>query len=96
MQRQERNDRLRCELVDLFQRSVQPASLYFEELPFEVRFADLLAIANKRREICIGLRQAHHASDLEANFGVSLVPRENTRYTLTPDDTLVVVAEDDL
>ena len=75
---------------------LKPASLYFEELPAEVRFADLLAIANKRREICIGLRQARHAGDLEANFGVSLVPPKGSRYTLTADDALVVVAEDDL
>ena len=75
---------------------LKPASLYFEQLPAEVRFADLLAIANKRGEICIGLRQARHADDLEANFGVSLVPPKATKYTLMPDDALVVVAEDDL
>ncbi len=75
---------------------LKPASLYFETLPAEVRFADLLAIANKRREICLGVRQARHAGDLEANFGVSLVPPKGTTYTLNADDTLVVVAEDDL
>ena len=75
---------------------LKPASLYFAELPAEVRFADLLVMACKRREICIGVRQGRWASDLSANFGVSLVPDKGTRYTLTADDALVVVAEDEL
>jgi hypothetical protein len=75
---------------------LKPASLYFEELPLEVSFADLLAIANKRREICIGVREARRAADIYANFGVRLVPDKRTRYALTADDALVVVAEDEL
>lgn len=75
---------------------LKPASLYFETLPMEVRFGDLLAIANKRREICIGIREAHCAGDIDANFGVQLVPEKNTKYTLTAEDALVVVAEDEL
>ena len=75
---------------------LKPASLYFEKLPLEVRFGDLLAIANKRSEICIGIREARCADDIEENFGVRMVPDKNTSYTLTPEDALVVVAEDEL
>lgn len=75
---------------------LKPASLYFEKLPLEVRFGDLLAIANKRGEICIGIREAQYARDIDANFGVRMVPDKNTKYTLTAEDTLVVVAEDEL
>ncbi len=75
---------------------LKPASLYFEELPLEVSFADLLAIANKRGEICIGVREARAAADGDRNFGVRMVPEKTARYLLTADDTLVVVAEDEL
>ncbi len=75
---------------------LKPASLYFETLPLEVRCADLLAIANKRREICIGVREANCAANIEDNFGVRLVPDKNATYMLTADDALVVVAEDEL
>jgi Trk K+ transport system NAD-binding subunit len=75
---------------------LKPAALYFESLPLEVSFADLLAVANKRREICIGVREAARAADIDANFGVRLVPAKTTRYRLTADDALVVVAEDEL
>lgn len=86
---------------NLFQESgseiyLKPASLYFEDLPLEVGFGDLLAMANKRREICIGIREARCAADIDDNFGVRLVPDKRTRYNLTADDALVVVAEDEL
>ena len=58
--------------------------------------ASALAIANKRREICIGVREAARSTDIDANFGVRLVPAKTTRYRLTADDALVVVAEDEL
>lgn len=75
---------------------LKPASLYFEKLPLDVCFADLLEIANKRGEICIGIREARHAANGEENFGVRMVPEKAAKYTLTADDALVVVAEDEL
>ena len=75
---------------------LKPASLYFERCPIDVSFADIMAIAQKRNEICIGIRIHAHAEDIERNFGVYLIPEKNTRYHLQPNDTLVVVSEDEL
>jgi len=75
---------------------LKPASLYFENLPLKIRFGDLLAMANKRGEICIGIREAVHAGNINKNFGVKLVPDKNTLYNLNENDSLVVIAEDEL
>jgi len=86
---------------DLFQEDgseiyLKPASLYFEKLPLEVKFSDLMATANLRNEICIGLRLIDQAADKDKNFGVKLIPDKNSTYLITEGDSLVVVAEDEL
>ncbi len=74
---------------------LKPASLYFKDLPGEYSFADMMAIAQKRGEICIGLKITELESAIDQNFGVKLIPEKNTRYTLKPEDRLIVVAEDE-
>lgn len=86
---------------DLFQEDgseiyLKPASLYFEKLPLEVKFSDLMATANLRSEICIGLRLIDQAANKDKNFGVKLIPDKNSTYLITEGDSLVVVAEDEL
>lgn len=86
---------------DIFQEDgseiyLKPASLYFNALPTEVSFADLMAIAQKRREICIGIKVAAAEHDKSANNGITLIPEKNTQYVLQAKDQLVVVAEDEL
>lgn len=86
---------------DLFQEDgseiyLKPASLYFEKLPLEVKFSDLMATANLRNEICIGLRLGDQATNKDKNYGVKLIPEKNTTYLITAGDSLVVVAEDEL
>lgn len=87
---------------DIFQEEgseiyLKPAWLYFDKLPIEVSFADLMAQALKRDgEICLGYRLGELASDPERNFGVKLNPDKNVKITLNKNDTLVVLAEDDL
>lgn len=86
---------------DLFRESgseiyIKPASLYFEKLPQEVKFSDLMAIANLRKEICIGIRRYDKANSVDDNYGVTLIPEKNTTYSITAVDALVVVSEDEL
>ena len=63
---------------------LKPASLYFETCPTEVTFADCMAIAQKRSEICLGIKIKKEEPNEGANFGVRLVPEKNTKYTLRP------------
>jgi len=74
---------------------LKPASSYFEPLPVEVTFADCMGIAQKRKEVCLGVKIKAHEGDPEQNFGVKLIPEKNTPYTLEAGDCLVVVAEDE-
>ncbi len=87
---------------DLFQEEgseiyVKPAALYFENLPVTRTFADLMAVAQKRDdEVCIGYKLKSLEGDADENFGVKLIPLKDSEVTLTAEDCLVVVAEDDL
>jgi len=74
---------------------LKPASLYFEQTPVEVSFADCMGIAQKREEVCIGIKVKADERNEDANFGVDLIPEKNRKFTLQPDDCLVVVAEDE-
>lgn len=74
---------------------LKPASLYFKDLPGEYTFADMIEIAQVRGETCIGVKITSLERDMSANFGVKLIPEKNTKYTLGPDDCLIVVAEDE-
>jgi len=86
---------------DIFQEDgseiyLKPASLYFQSLPAEVSFADMMAIAQKRGEVCIGVKLRAYENDKTNNNGITLIPDKNTAYNLQRDDNLVVLAEDEL
>ena len=86
---------------DIFQEDgseiyLKPASLYFDDLPVEVTFADMIRIAQRRDEVCVGLKKKALENNKEANNGVQLIPEKNTVFTLKAEDSLVVVAEDEL
>ncbi len=75
---------------------LKPANLYFESLPIQVSFADMMAIAQQRGEVCIGVKVKALEKDKESNNGITLIPEKNTTYDLQLDDSLVVLAEDEL
>ncbi len=86
---------------DIFQEDgseiyLKPARLYFDELPAEVSFADMIRIAQKRDEVCIGVRVKAEELNNAANNGVTLIPEKNEVFEITAEDSLVVVAEDEL
>jgi hypothetical protein len=85
---------------DLFQAEgselyLKPEWLYLEQLPLQVSFADLMVLAQKRKEVCIGVKIGALERTSEKNYGVTLNPEKNTLYNITADDCLVVLAEDD-
>ena len=74
---------------------LKPAGLYLPELPTEVRFIDLMALASQRSEICLGIKVQADEGDADRNFGVTLIPPKDQTFTLGADDLLVVLAEDE-
>jgi Castor and Pollux, part of voltage-gated ion channel/Calcium-activated potassium channel slowpoke-like RCK domain len=75
---------------------VKPASLYFTSFPQEVAFADVMGLAAKREEVCLGIRKGDLSKDSSSNFGVRLnLPKDET-LTILESDFLVVLSEDEL
>jgi hypothetical protein len=84
---------------DIFQEDgseiyLKSASLYFDSLPAELSFADLMRIVQKRGEICIGVKVKADENSKEKNNGITLIPEKNTIYELREVDSGVVLAED--
>ncbi len=75
---------------------LKPASLYFDSLPVELSFAEMMAVAQKRSEVCMGVKIKSLESSREDNNGVALIPDKNSTFTLNAEDSLVVLAEDEL
>lgn len=74
---------------------LKSARLYCSELPCEIRFADAIAIAARRDEICLGIRLGAESRDARGNFGVRLNLPKGERIRLTGEDYFVVLAEDE-
>ncbi len=74
---------------------LKPADLYFTEFPVTATYADLIAMAHQRQEICLGVKLKGLERDAEKNYGIKLIPEKNREYTLNEDDALVVLAEDE-
>ena len=74
---------------------LKPLSVYFEDIPEEMTFADCMAIAQKREEICLGVKIKADEMDPDKNNGVKLIPEKNTKYSFKPEDCLVVLSEDE-
>lgn len=74
---------------------LKKASLYFDDLPAEVTFADMVCAAQKRGEICLGVQVAATSGSADSNFGITLNPAKDAKYKLTGRDCLVVLAEDE-
>ena len=58
-------------------------------------FADCMSIAQKREEICLGVKIKADEMDPDKNNGVKLIPEKNTKYSFKPEDCLVVLSEDE-
>ena len=53
-------------------------------------------MAQARSEICIGLKIKDEEANPRQNNGVKLIPDKNSYFELKPEDSLVVLAEDEL
>ena len=74
---------------------LKPLSVYFDDMPESLSFADCMAIALKRDEICLSIKIKELELKKDENFGVQLVPDKKKTYQLNGDDCLIVLAEDE-
>lgn len=86
---------------DIFQEDgseiyLKPLALYTDQFPLTATFADLIKLAQLRGEVCIGIKIKAEENNIEANSGVDLIPPKDMEFTLSAEDSLVVLAEDEL
>lgn len=74
---------------------LKPATLYLDELPARVAFADLIALALQRGEVCLGVKRKAHEDREDLNYGITLAPEKTGAWDLDAGDALVVLAEDE-
>ena len=86
---------------DIFKESgseiyVKPAGLYFDDFDRPLRFAELMAAAGGRSEVCLGMRRNNERHDSSKNFGIRLNIPKTEIVRIGPEDFLVVLAADEL
>lgn len=74
---------------------LKPAVYYFEDLPKELTFGDVIEAARLRGEICMGIQFNEDSRDPEKNFGVVLNLQKDQSIALSKDECLVVLSEDE-
>ena len=74
--------------------NIKPISLYFApEHLSKLTFADCVLAAQDRDELCIGVKTATITKNQK--FGINLLPELDQSFQFTPDDFLIVLAEDE-
>jgi len=74
---------------------IKPIGLYFNTIPNPLTIMDLIHAAQKRHEICIGLKIKSLEKNGDQNYGIILNPQKSRLFSLNDDDALVVLAEDE-
>ncbi len=74
---------------------LKPINYYFDTIPDEFTFADVMVAAFQREETALGVRQVASATNPSQNFGVTLIPEKMTTYRRADLTSIVVLAEDE-
>ncbi|MCH2303583.1 MAG: hypothetical protein MK438_11250, partial [SAR324 cluster bacterium] len=75
---------------------VKPISLYLTEYENEdISFDDCMLAAQKRSEVCFGVKIRAEEFDSSKSFGIYLIPNKKTTYRFQPGDSLITLAEDE-
>ena len=85
-------DLFRAEGSEIYLKS---AHVYFERLPVEVDFYDILGVVTQRGEVPFGYRIHKWANRSDLNFGIKLNPCKDKKILLDNDDQIIVVAENE-
>jgi len=65
---------------------------FFEFIPLRVSFADCIAAAQLRGEVCLGVKIEKQAGMPDKNYGLYLPPDKNFIFNLDKQDALVTFA----
>ena len=75
---------------------VKSVDLYFKEFENkEINFADCMLAAQKRDQVCFGIKIREEEFDSSKSFGIYLIPNKTKSYRFKPGDALITLAEDE-
>jgi len=74
---------------------VKPVSRFLKQIPESITFGELCAAAIKRNETCFGVRLKNEETDITKHFGIYVNPPKSKVFSLTEDDWLITLSEDD-
>lgn len=74
---------------------IKPVSMYLTSIPGSITFGELCAAALKRKESCFGVRLLSEETDMDKNFGIYVNPPKDKVFTLSGNDWLITLAEDE-
>ena len=72
---------------------IKPAREYVQ-VGEPMNFYTILESAARKNEVAIGYRVISKAREADEQYGVVLNPKKSEMFTLTPDDTVIVLSED--
>ena len=76
--------------------NIKPISLYFPpEHLRKLTFADCILAAQACDELCIGVRTTAKEDNQEKEFEINILPSLDQVFNFIPDDSLIVLAEND-
>ncbi len=74
---------------------VKPVSRFFSSIPETITFGELCAAAIRRNESCFGVRLKREERDIDKHFGIYINPPKSRVFSLTENDWLITLSEDD-
>ena len=88
---------------DLFQAQgselyIKPAKYYFSfenNEDINLSYGESSQAAQLRNEVCLGIQLQSDQSNRDKSFGVNLIPDKNQKFTITPNDGLITLADDE-
>ena len=88
---------------DLFQAEgselyIKPANYYFsfdDRESITLPYGECVQAAHLRKEVCLGVQLHADQKKRDKFFGVALIPDKGKEFTLTPQDGLITLAEDE-
>ena len=86
------HDLFRAEGSEIY---LKPAYVYFERLPVEVSFHEIMGVVLQRKEIAFGYRIHRWSQRGDLNFGIKLNPDKQKKILLDQNDQIIVVAENE-
>jgi hypothetical protein len=77
---------------------IKPASYYFDfndQESISLAYGECVAAASIRDEVILGIQLQSNQKNKDKMFGISLIPKKDSIFTITPNDGFIALAQDE-